>query len=77
MTYSERCFEEFDEEGYPLWLLNFGYKEIQKFFETREICCTLLFLKLFLFPDSHLEASSKLLANKLVWIPFKKLQVNR
>ena len=27
MTYSERCFEEYDEEGYPLWLLNFGYKE--------------------------------------------------
>lgn len=50
----------YDEDGVPLWLTDFGYSTIQKFFETREICCTLLFLKLFLCPDYHLEASSKL-----------------
>lgn len=47
--------------------------ESYEVFETREICCTLLFLKLFLCPDYPLEASSKLLANKLVWILLKKL----
>lgn len=30
MTRSEREFQEFDEEGFPVWLTDFGYIRIQE-----------------------------------------------